>query len=146
MDHVAGYTIANDVSDRDVMFRPGFPMTDFLMTKNRPTYFPVGPYVVPAEFVPDYRALRITLRVNGDVMQDESVDDIIEVGLRDDVAMGVDPHAGDTQALRCIPRPVIVPSMTSPGRSQWLPWCAALPAGEPVSSRSPARSSTTRDV
>jgi 2-keto-4-pentenoate hydratase/2-oxohepta-3-ene-1,7-dioic acid hydratase in catechol pathway len=77
MDHVAGYTIANDVSDRDVMFRPGFPMTDFLMTKNRPTYFPVGPYVVPAEFVPDYRALRITLRVNGDVMQDESVDDII---------------------------------------------------------------------
>jgi 2,4-didehydro-3-deoxy-L-rhamnonate hydrolase len=77
MDHVAGYTIANDVSDRDVMFRPGFPMTDFLMTKNRPTYFPVGPYVVPAEFVPDYRALRITLRVNGDVMQDEGVDDII---------------------------------------------------------------------
>jgi 2-keto-4-pentenoate hydratase/2-oxohepta-3-ene-1,7-dioic acid hydratase in catechol pathway len=77
MDHVAGYTIANDISDRDVMLRPGFPMTDFLMTKNRPTYFPVGPYVVPAEFVPDYRALRITLRVNGDVMQDEGVDDII---------------------------------------------------------------------
>jgi 2-keto-4-pentenoate hydratase/2-oxohepta-3-ene-1,7-dioic acid hydratase in catechol pathway len=77
VDHVAGYTIANDISDRDVMLRPGFPMTDFLMTKNRPTYFPVGPYVVPAEFVPDYRALRITLRVNGDVMQDEGVDDII---------------------------------------------------------------------
>jgi 2,4-didehydro-3-deoxy-L-rhamnonate hydrolase len=75
--HVAGYTIANDVSTRDVMNRPGFPMTDFLMTKGRPTFKPVGPYIVPTEFVPDYRALRITLSVNGEVMQDEGVDDII---------------------------------------------------------------------
>ena len=59
------------------MHRPGFPMTDFLMTKMRPTFFPTGPYVVPREFVPDYRQLRITLKVNGEVMQDEGVDDII---------------------------------------------------------------------
>ena len=77
MAHVAGYTIANDVSTRDVMFRPGFPMTDFLTTKCRPTFFPTGPYIVPTEFVPDYRALRITLKVNGEVMQDEGIDDII---------------------------------------------------------------------
>lgn len=77
MQHVAGYTIANDISTRDVMFRPGFPMTDFAMTKLRPTFFPVGPYVVPSEFVADYRDLRITLKVNGDAMQDEAVDDII---------------------------------------------------------------------
>ena len=77
MDHVAGYTIGNDVSTRDVMNRPGFPMTDFLMTKGRPTFKPIGPYIVPREFVPDYRALRITLSVNGEVMQDEGVDDII---------------------------------------------------------------------
>ncbi len=77
LSHVAGYTIANDVSTRDVMFRPRFPMTDFAMTKLRPTFFPVGPYFVPTEFVPDYRDLRITLKVNGEVMQDEGVDDII---------------------------------------------------------------------
>jgi 2-keto-4-pentenoate hydratase/2-oxohepta-3-ene-1,7-dioic acid hydratase in catechol pathway len=77
MDHVAGYTIGNDISTRDVMNRPGFPMTDFLMTKGRPTFKPVGPYIVPREFVPDYRALRIRLSVNGEVMQDEGVDDII---------------------------------------------------------------------
>jgi 2-keto-4-pentenoate hydratase/2-oxohepta-3-ene-1,7-dioic acid hydratase in catechol pathway len=77
MSHVAGYTMSNDVSTRDVMFRPGFPMTDFLTTKMRPTFFPTGPYIVPAEFVPDYRALRITLDVNGERMQDEGVDDII---------------------------------------------------------------------
>lgn len=77
LEHVAGYTIANDVSVRDVQQRPRFPMTDFLMSKNRPTHFPTGPYVVPRAFVPDYRALRIELRVNGELMQDESVDDII---------------------------------------------------------------------
>ena len=43
MSHVAGYTMSNDISTRDVMFRPGFPMTDFLMTKMRPTFFPTGP-------------------------------------------------------------------------------------------------------
>jgi 2,4-didehydro-3-deoxy-L-rhamnonate hydrolase len=74
---VAGYTMSNDVSTRDVMFRPGFPMTDFLMTKMRPTFFPTGPYIVPAEFIPDYQALRITLKVNEDMMQDEGTDDII---------------------------------------------------------------------
>lgn len=77
MAHVAGYTISNDVSTRDVMFRPGFPMTDFLMTKMRPTFLPTGPYIVPTEFVPSYRDLRITLKVNGETMQDEGIDDII---------------------------------------------------------------------
>jgi 2,4-diketo-3-deoxy-L-fuconate hydrolase len=77
MDHVAGYTISNDISTRDVMNRPGFPMTDFIMTKSRPTFFPTGPYLVPREFAPDPRALRIRLSVNGEVMQDESVDDMM---------------------------------------------------------------------
>ncbi|MFF2514396.1 fumarylacetoacetate hydrolase family protein [Streptomyces sp. NPDC058086] len=77
LDHVAGYTISNDISTRDVMSRPDVGMTDYLMTKVRPTFFPTGPYFVPREFVPDYRQLRITLKVNGEVMQDESVDDII---------------------------------------------------------------------
>ncbi len=77
ISHVAGYTISNDISTRDVMNRPNFPMTDFLMSKCRPTFFPTGPYIVPRQFVPDPRALRITLSVNGEVMQDESVDDII---------------------------------------------------------------------
>jgi len=77
MDHVAGYTIVNDISTRDVMFRPGFPMTDFAMTKLRPTFKPAGPYIVPAALVPDYRDLRITLSVNGELMQDEGIDDII---------------------------------------------------------------------
>ena len=82
---VAGYTISNDVSTRDVMFRPNFTMTDFLMTKGRPGFFPTGPYLVPREFVGDYRRLRLSLKVNGEVMQDEFVDDII-YGVEDLVA------------------------------------------------------------
>jgi 2,4-didehydro-3-deoxy-L-rhamnonate hydrolase len=77
LDHVAGYTISNDISVRDVQQRPRFPMTDFLSSKGRPTYFPTGPYVVPRQFVSDPRALRIKLSVNDEPMQDETVDDII---------------------------------------------------------------------
>jgi 2-keto-4-pentenoate hydratase/2-oxohepta-3-ene-1,7-dioic acid hydratase in catechol pathway len=77
MEHVAAYTISNDVSTRDVMNRPNFPMTDFMATKIRPTFFPTGPYLVPAAFVPDPYDLRVRLKVNGEVMQDESTADII---------------------------------------------------------------------
>ena len=85
MEYVAGYTISNDVSTRDLIERPGFPMTDLLMSKCRPTFFPTGPYIVPAAFLPDYRRLRITLAVNGEIMQDEKVGDII-YGVEDLVA------------------------------------------------------------
>jgi len=75
--HVAGYTISNDITVRDAMARPGFPLTDFVTSKNRPTYFPTGPVILPRRFVPDYRRLRLTLSVNGDLMQDQELDDII---------------------------------------------------------------------
>jgi 2-keto-4-pentenoate hydratase/2-oxohepta-3-ene-1,7-dioic acid hydratase in catechol pathway len=59
------------------MARPNVPLTDFVTSKNRPTYFPTGPVILPARFVPDYRRLNITLKVNGETMQDELVADII---------------------------------------------------------------------
>ena len=74
MDHVAGYTIANDITTRDLVRRPGFPLTDTVMSKCRPTFFPVGPYILPKEFVEDHRRLRIRLHVNGQLMQDDRVD------------------------------------------------------------------------
>ena len=76
-EHVAGYTISNDISTRDVMDRPNFPMTDFVATKLRPTFFPTGPTSCRRGSSPDPYDLRITLRVNGEVMQDESTADII---------------------------------------------------------------------
>jgi 2,4-didehydro-3-deoxy-L-rhamnonate hydrolase len=77
MEHVAGYTISNDVSTRDLLVRPPIPMSDLVMSKSRPGFFPTGPYIVPRAAVPDPKQLRVTLSVNGEVMQDESVDDLI---------------------------------------------------------------------
>jgi 2-keto-4-pentenoate hydratase/2-oxohepta-3-ene-1,7-dioic acid hydratase in catechol pathway len=77
MDHIAGYVMSNDVSVRDVMTRPNVPLTDFVTSKNRPTYFPTGPVILPSRFVADYRRLRIRLAVNDQIMQDEPVADII---------------------------------------------------------------------
>jgi 2-keto-4-pentenoate hydratase/2-oxohepta-3-ene-1,7-dioic acid hydratase in catechol pathway len=79
LEHIAGYTIVNDISSRDVIYRPDLRKigTDWLAAKNSPTFLPTGPVVVPAAFVPDPGNLRITLRHNGVVRQDESSSDMI---------------------------------------------------------------------
>jgi 2-keto-4-pentenoate hydratase/2-oxohepta-3-ene-1,7-dioic acid hydratase in catechol pathway len=77
MRHVAGYTISNDISARDRMYRKDIVFTDFLATKFRPTFKPTGPYITPADFVGDPHDLRIRLTLNGETMQDESTDDMI---------------------------------------------------------------------
>jgi 2,4-diketo-3-deoxy-L-fuconate hydrolase len=79
LDHVAGYTICNDVTTRDLVRRLDMPVigSDWVRSKNAPTFLPTGPYLVPARFVADPNDLRITLRLNGDVMQDESTADMM---------------------------------------------------------------------
>lgn len=81
LEYVAGYTIANDVTDRDRVYRrPGDAREmgmDWLASKCAPSFLPLGPWLVPSAFVPDPQRLRITLRLNGDVMQDESTADMI---------------------------------------------------------------------
>jgi 2,4-diketo-3-deoxy-L-fuconate hydrolase len=77
MDYVAGYTILNDISTRDRMHRSDLRMTDFLATKMRPGFKPIGPWITPAAFVADPHDLRMTLAVNGETMQDEPSSDMI---------------------------------------------------------------------
>jgi 2-keto-4-pentenoate hydratase/2-oxohepta-3-ene-1,7-dioic acid hydratase in catechol pathway len=79
LDHVAAYTICNDLTSRDLVHRPDLgPIgSDWLRSKNSPTFLPTGPWLVPAGLVPDPQALQITLRLNGEVMQDESTADMI---------------------------------------------------------------------
>src|SRR6201996_3748852 len=76
---VAGYVIANDLTTRDRVFRPDMPGlgTDWLAGKNSPTFLPLGPWLVPAPFVPDPADLRVTLKLNGETMQDETTADMI---------------------------------------------------------------------
>ncbi|MFK3732373.1 fumarylacetoacetate hydrolase family protein [Streptomyces sp. NPDC088090] len=79
LEYVAGYTIANDLTDRATVFRRDMPQigTDWLRSKNAPGFTPLGPWIVPAESVGDTRGLRLTLKLNGEVMQDESTKDMI---------------------------------------------------------------------
>jgi 2,4-didehydro-3-deoxy-L-rhamnonate hydrolase len=79
--YVAGYAIANDVTARDLVFRRDVKAlgTDWLSAKSQPGFTPLGPYLVPAEFVDPY-ALTIRLSVNGRLMQDElSADMLIRI-------------------------------------------------------------------
>lgn len=79
LDHVAGYTIANDLTDRATVFRRDMPQigTDWLRSKNAPGFTPLGPWIVPAASLPDTSDLRLTLKLNGETMQDESTKDMI---------------------------------------------------------------------
>ena len=79
LEHVAGYTIANDITSRELVNRPDVPQMgmDWLAAKCSPGFLPLGPFIVPAAFVGDPQALQITLKLNGETMQDESTADMI---------------------------------------------------------------------
>lgn len=76
---VAGYTIANDITARDYVMRKdtGNLGADWLVGKGLPSFLPLGPTLLPAAFVNDPQDLQITLKLNGDVMQDESTADML---------------------------------------------------------------------
>jgi 2-keto-4-pentenoate hydratase/2-oxohepta-3-ene-1,7-dioic acid hydratase in catechol pathway len=75
LDHVAGYTVANDLSARDFTKRPHVSDTspfkyDWLGQKNFEGACPLGPWMVPADAVPDPQNLGIKLWVNDVIKQD----------------------------------------------------------------------------
>jgi len=66
---VAGYTIVNDVTARDMQredIKSGRPWT---LAKGFDTFSPMGPFLVPADAVPDPHNLEMELKVNGVVKQ-----------------------------------------------------------------------------
>jgi 2,4-diketo-3-deoxy-L-fuconate hydrolase len=79
LEYVAGYTIGNDLTGREMLGRPDMPSLghDWVQGKCAPTFQTLGPYIVPTQFVPDPQNLQITLRLNGKTMQDESTRDMI---------------------------------------------------------------------
>ena len=78
MEHVAGYTIVNDVTTRDLVFREDMKEigTDWYRSKNAPGFLPTGPFLVPAPFV-DPTDLNVRLELNGEVKQDASTSDLL---------------------------------------------------------------------
>ena len=73
MAYVAGYSCYNDGSIRDWQRHT----TQFLPGKNFEASGSFGPWLVAANAVPDYRELRLRTRLNGRVLQEASLADLI---------------------------------------------------------------------
>jgi 2-keto-4-pentenoate hydratase/2-oxohepta-3-ene-1,7-dioic acid hydratase in catechol pathway len=121
LDHVAAYTIANDLTARDAVFRRDMPEigTDWLRGKAAPGFTPLGPYLVPAEFVGDPGDLRVVLKLNDRPMQDESTKDMIF-----DVARLV---AYISQTVRLLPGDLV---LTGSPAGNGLHWGRLLEPGD----------------
>ncbi|WP_429819520.1 fumarylacetoacetate hydrolase family protein [Ensifer sp. B1-9] len=66
MDHVFGYTVVNDVSERAWQMERG---GQWVKGKSFPNFCPTGPWLVTRDEVPDPQALSMWLDVNGERMQ-----------------------------------------------------------------------------
>ena len=74
LDHVAGYCVVNDISERHWQLeRQG----NWTKGKSGDTYGPVGPWMVTRDEVPNPQALDLWLKVNGKTMQDGNTDTMI---------------------------------------------------------------------
>lgn len=122
LDYVAGYTLHNDVSEREFQLERGGTWDK---GKGCDTFAPVGPFVATADEITDSGNLKLWLSVNGNMMQNGSTSnfifnvpfvvayvskfmtllpgDVITTGTPAGVAMGLKPPAylqpGDVMEL-----------------------------------------------
>lgn len=75
-DVIAGYTVVNDISARDIV-RVERKEGNQLLGKMFDTFAPMGPWLVTKDEIPDPMNLRITTRVNGEVRQSGNTRDMI---------------------------------------------------------------------
>jgi 2-keto-4-pentenoate hydratase/2-oxohepta-3-ene-1,7-dioic acid hydratase in catechol pathway len=76
-DYVAGYTILNDVSARDVQSADLKASNPWLRSKSIDTFCPMGPCVLLADEAPEPVSLDMELRVNGEVRQRDNTANLI---------------------------------------------------------------------
>ena len=75
LDHVAGYVLSNDVSERELQIeRSG---GQWSKGKSCETFNPLGPWLVTADEVPDPQALELRSWVNGERRQASSTKDMV---------------------------------------------------------------------
>ena len=73
-DYIFGYTIEIDVSDRGGRGDGKMGGPDWLVSKNHDTFGPLGPFIVPKEFMPEPMNTRHTFTLNETVMQDSNTE------------------------------------------------------------------------
>ncbi|MEW9556123.1 fumarylacetoacetate hydrolase family protein [Nonomuraea sp. NPDC050783] len=74
LDVIAGYAVANDVSEREFQLERG---GQWDKGKSCETFNPLGPWLVTADEVGDPQSLRLRLWVNGEPRQDGGTQDMI---------------------------------------------------------------------
>jgi len=74
LDHVAGYLICNDVSERTAQKKEG---GQWYRAKSFDTFAPLGPYLVTADEVADPHALSLVCRVDGELRQNGNTSNFI---------------------------------------------------------------------
>jgi 2-keto-4-pentenoate hydratase/2-oxohepta-3-ene-1,7-dioic acid hydratase in catechol pathway len=70
---VAGYAVGNDLTARDLQKRE----LQWTRAKGADAFCPYGPWITPAEEIPDPHALRLRTWVNGELRQDSSTSNLI---------------------------------------------------------------------
>jgi 2-keto-4-pentenoate hydratase/2-oxohepta-3-ene-1,7-dioic acid hydratase in catechol pathway len=68
-DYVAGYSIFNDVTARDMQIADMKQSDPWFLSKSFDTFGPIGPGIVPRDEIADPQHLEITLKVNGEIRQ-----------------------------------------------------------------------------
>ena len=74
MDHVAGFCLHNDYSEREFQLEKG---GQWVKGKSCDSFAPIGPYLVTRDEVTDFGNLHMWLKVNGRMMQDNNTNDMI---------------------------------------------------------------------
>ena len=74
LDHVAGYAVINDVSERSFQKERG---GEFIKGKSADTFAPIGPWLVTKDEIADPQALSLWLDVNGRRRQSGNTSDMI---------------------------------------------------------------------
>jgi 2,4-diketo-3-deoxy-L-fuconate hydrolase len=76
--YIAGYTVFNDISARDLNRRTDYPFKhDWFRGKSHDTFGPMGPWLVPRDCIEAPQQLRMQLEVNGEMMQDGTAEEMI---------------------------------------------------------------------
>ena len=74
MNHVAGYYLVNDVSERSFQLEQG---GQWVKGKSADTFGPIGPYFVTKDEIPKVQRLRLFMELNNEVMQDGNTKNMI---------------------------------------------------------------------
>jgi len=83
MSYIAGYTVSNDVSFRDLQFSTRLPDgntklgLNWVKGKGLDASFPLGPWLVTSEEIPNPHKLEISLAVNGKTRQQSTTDNMV---------------------------------------------------------------------